>query len=337
MTRDQFSGCASVTLLLFSLLATPLAGLGAQETRPRCRLLCGVDLDLVRYLGDADEAVVDGAPSVAESSAGYVVAHRGLRTGVMRFSSTGEYLGTLGRAGQGPGEFQRISTVTLMGDEIWLWDIGNQRFVRMSLDGTLLGETSAGWATSTRWVVPLSDGTVVLNAHQPTPELVAHWVHRVDPVANEVVWSKGDDVEGFLGLAEERVLAASTDGGVWVARSRYVYEIYHLSAEGERTMTITPTRDWFTDWAEEPEATTGVGPGLLRPTSRIFGLYSSGDRLIVIGATGDRDWSDASAGGFLNIGRRFDSVVEVFDTRSGELLSSRRFDLPGEMLVGFTN
>jgi hypothetical protein len=290
------------------------------------------------YLGDTEEGVVDGAPTVLEIWDGYVVKHRGLPERLMVFSSEGSFVRFIGRPGQGPGEFASIASIAA-GDDglVWLLDEGNQRFVSVANDGEIGTEVPSRWGSVFRWMVPKADGTVIVNGHIPTTDLVARWVHRVRASDGELLWSVGDSEVGYTGLAAERVLAEDGAGGVWVAHSRREYEIYRLNEDGQRTMTISPNRAWFDEWAEEPSAISGDGAGLLRPTSRIFGLRAFGDRLVVIGATPDPDWSDASDDGFLDIGRRFDTVIEVFDVADGSLVSSKTFDLKEEMLVGFTN
>ena len=56
-----------------------------------------------------------------------------------RFSANGEYLGTIFRAGAGPGEYQNVTGMAVLSDDrLVVHDFGNARFNVYSADGRLL-------------------------------------------------------------------------------------------------------------------------------------------------------------------------------------------------------
>lgn len=51
----------------------------------------------------------------------------------------GTPLGTIGRDGEGPGDFSNLGTMAFLGDTLWVLDFGTYRFSYFTLDGALLG------------------------------------------------------------------------------------------------------------------------------------------------------------------------------------------------------
>lgn len=53
--------------------------------------------------------------------------------------ASGSFVGTIGRKGEGPGEFDRVGVMAIVGDTLWVLDHGLYRFSYFNLDGRLLG------------------------------------------------------------------------------------------------------------------------------------------------------------------------------------------------------
>jgi hypothetical protein len=53
--------------------------------------------------------------------------------------SDGAYVRTIGREGEGPGEFKSVGPLGMLGDTLWVLDYGTYRFSFFDLDGDLLG------------------------------------------------------------------------------------------------------------------------------------------------------------------------------------------------------
>jgi hypothetical protein len=97
---------------------------------------------------DLSIGVVDGEPAYAF---GRIVGVRSLEGGeivvldaqareLRVFDSQGRYMRTLGRRGQGPGEFSNNLTgiAGVAGDTVWVWDSGNLRVTTFGLEGEVL-------------------------------------------------------------------------------------------------------------------------------------------------------------------------------------------------------
>ena len=70
------------------------------------------------------------------------------------YDTTGKYLRTIGKPGSGPGEIGANSAgLEVMGDEVYVVDLGNQRLSRFSLEGEPLGDTHIDFAQAipARW------------------------------------------------------------------------------------------------------------------------------------------------------------------------------------------
>ena len=57
---------------------------------------------------------------------------------ITRFASNGARVSPIGRTGRGPGEFVRISSAGLLGDTLWVIDLGEPRATLFSRDGKVL-------------------------------------------------------------------------------------------------------------------------------------------------------------------------------------------------------
>ncbi len=59
------------------------------------------------------------------------------------YDAAGNLERVVGRQGQGPGEFQLLSHLGLLGDTVWVVDIGNRRITLFNRDGDLIGTVRA--------------------------------------------------------------------------------------------------------------------------------------------------------------------------------------------------
>lgn len=80
----------------------------------------------------------------ADPESGRIYALDGTAPRVVVFGEEGDYVGTLGREGGGPGEFRNPSALTVREDGVLVvWDTGRGVLSRWSPEGELLGEKSA--------------------------------------------------------------------------------------------------------------------------------------------------------------------------------------------------
>lgn len=86
---------------------------------------------------------------------------------IRRWTPDGQPAGSIGRRGEGPGEFQQPTGLGFFGDSLWVWDIEAYRVSYFGLDGEFLGSVSPRVdfgtmdETPPRPDRPLRDGTFI--------------------------------------------------------------------------------------------------------------------------------------------------------------------------------
>jgi len=113
------AGAAWPAGLGWSLSAAPLVTIGVEE-------------------GDSNY-VLDRVVAAVRLSDGRIVVANGLSNQLRYFDTAGRFLRTVGRKGQGPGEFNGLSWVgRLGGDSLLVWDRANARVSVVGPDGTFV-------------------------------------------------------------------------------------------------------------------------------------------------------------------------------------------------------
>ena len=99
------------------------------------------DYTLPRFDGDPDY-VFDQVFGLEPGPDGLVYSiHRGEAT-IRRWTADGLAAGAVGRAGEGPGEFQFLIDMGFFGDSLWAWDFRAYGVSYFDLDGEFLGSVS---------------------------------------------------------------------------------------------------------------------------------------------------------------------------------------------------
>ena len=73
------------------------------------------------------EALFGVPVSVVEDRNGNIYVSDFKMHNIKKFDSSGRFIKLLGRMGQGPGEFNRLSLMTLGKDRLVVWEMGNSR------------------------------------------------------------------------------------------------------------------------------------------------------------------------------------------------------------------
>lgn len=147
----------------------------------------------------------DFVRALAMSPVGILHSIHNGEASIRRWTPDGRPAGTVGRQGEGPGEFSRPINMGFFGDSLWVMDLGNYSFSYFDLEGAFLGSLSPTvdvsrdsdnpYASAVRPSLPLRDGTVYGISSAPsgavaTGELTESRHARLDSEGEELgtVW-----------------------------------------------------------------------------------------------------------------------------------------------------
>jgi hypothetical protein len=122
---------------------------------------------------------------------------------VLAFSGEGESLLAFGREGKGPGEFERVSDVSVAGDSIFVSDLRLGRLTIFDHEGAVVGVLGlgGGWWLGAEFIDRLDDGSVVLLKHEAPPaEMVGHVEFEAVLYRAAEVGDQPEVVDRFPGL-----------------------------------------------------------------------------------------------------------------------------------------
>lgn len=141
------------------------------------------------------------------------------------FSVDGEPLDTLGRPGEGPGEFLRVSALGVIGERVVVTDTRQRRFTWYTLDGALLDTRKMPaisfdppWTRGS--VIPAVHGTGILTPGIATSLVADH------PVRPQYLIDSAGVVLDTLppDLVAERLLHVEYEGGAALSTSKPLYQ-----------------------------------------------------------------------------------------------------------------
>jgi hypothetical protein len=254
------------------------------------------------------------------------------------FEPNGKYRETIGRKGQGPGEYTAISQVfVLPGDSIRLDDTRNGRYTILSPEYRVV-RTSPYPIAHYLSTILFPDGFAVTTKTLRTPQEVGLPLHRVNP-AGEIVRSFGADTPIYrTGMSNvfKRFLAPSSAPGQFHAAQFQAYVVERWDTAGRKVGEIVRDADWFRPWTTQPKLT----PDAPARNPVLFAIREDRQgRLWTFSEVPQADWkkhvhqSPYREGeptnwfiGGVTRNDGADTMVEVIDLASGQLLVSQRFD-----------
>jgi hypothetical protein len=198
--------------------------------------------DSAYLLYDADYAVADGQGRIFVRDSG--------NKRIQVFDAAGEYLLTIGREGQGPGEFSELNTLAVRGDTIVAGDRLNGRFSLFSSDGSLVETVrSEDFADSIAWLVGRDDGTyVALLAMRHSSTTVRSGVDpRLQSFRVAALSSELDEIRGLVAFPEYyRPMALRQVGrGLSMVRVDVPYAASPAIAAGSKGVIYASTLDKY--------------------------------------------------------------------------------------------
>ena len=259
-----------------------------------------------------------------------------------RFDAAGRFQSTIGRIGDGPGEFREpVAWGELGGDSLLVADVTLRRASVFGTDGSVA--RTFPLPVGARTVLVGSDRSLVANVPSGTSGGTWAPLTRIDR-EGKVAASFGGDSTGcgrLCGLVGVRLLAADADGAVWAARQLEDFVLERYDREGRRTRSLHIAADWFPSLDSFPPA-----PGDRFPFSIINSIaLDSAGRLWIAGSTADPDWESSlgparpGEGGttyrpVADVNRYRDGILDIRDTTTGALIAQHRFtDSPILLLV----
>lgn len=189
-------------------------------------------------------------------------AHAGEAT-IRRWTMDGTPAGSVGRKGEGPGEFQVPYQVGFFGDSLWVWDAAGGRVSYFDQQGEFLGSVAAradvGWEVGPVLpIAPLRDGTFMWMRRPPfsssgpgTPEAIPFAKIDADGRRLALIWEQPwephDDAGQTFGDAHLSGLGRRgllvVDRRVWTGEGDAAVRVSEIGFDGDTIFTAAVSYD----------------------------------------------------------------------------------------------
>jgi len=163
-------------------------------------------------------------PSVVHAAAGLVVVVDPPADRLHLVSRSGELMGSLGRSGEGPGEFRDLRDAVLDGDRLVVFDRGRRAIEYLSLDGDYLSS------------LPI-DGSPWGGILLPTGDLLVRGDFRTDP--------RESTLGTWIRIANGRAPTPFTPPPLEPLPEEQGVECADLSSWGDRVARLRRTTPWI--------------------------------------------------------------------------------------------
>lgn len=270
---------------------------------------------LRRYPG-ASAMTRNGTYLVSDPAAGGLLSE---------FDSVGTFLRSVGASGSGPGEFQRILKVLVLADDSVLV-VDDQLLRATVLAPDLTYVRSFTLPVPPYDVVEVQPNLIAVARAAPSPEGAVVLLERDGAVVRSLVPfdpSAGPPLP---------MLVAGGEAGIWSIKVAGDAVISRWDSAGAKAGSVTLSSDWVT-----PARGGAITPDT-PPSSQVRAIWESPEgQLWVLASVADPEWTEglgapmSGEGGTTSFkledrDKVFDTVIEVYDARTGVLLSTRRLD-----------
>ena len=336
------AGQIALVPLAVSLLATlPLASLSGQEKvsiRETTCHSCTIERTRLAVLGDQEgQGVVNPIFRIAIDREGrYLLRSAYTPEEIQVFDPDGRIERVVGGYGDGPGEFRFIRDIVPEEKGVAVFDFMHRRLTRLDSALELVETFAAPYDPFT--VVRMPGGGFAVSAQIRTRELAGAPIHVTDQ-EGRILRSFFEPNEVFrsdIPYSGKRLIAPGDGGSVW-AMPRTEYRIDHWSAAGSKVREFNRSVSWFRPHARD------IAPGQDEaPPPLVQGIVEDESGLLWTAVTvADADWRDgveerpgdvhSAVVGNKNL--YWDTVFEVIDPVSGEVLAATRVDEYAEHLL----
>jgi hypothetical protein len=268
--------------------------------------------------------------TVRDPDGGFLVVSTPMLHTAMLFDSTGVFVRSIGNAGGGPGEYQEIGPIVTHGDHRWFVDRVQQRISVLDADYGLAQEHKLPLRPWDLFVV--DDSTFLVSANTMTPAQIGIPFHLVRS-NGEIIRSFGESGRAVVAPVD-RYRVRSLGDGTFLAIGEGGYEVERWSLDGHRLSAWDRTGGWFADGQETAAARAAERPRLKPPVVRA--LVSRGNHLWVLIIVPDPRWRESrvevrQASGAVTFritddNLEYDSIIEVLDLESGQVVARTRID-----------
>lgn len=317
--------------------ATPSQDLRPLAVDSACA--CVMVLERVATLGNLDDSLSLSVRTViARDSRGrFYLAPVSPRGVVAIAQPSGQFIGTIGRAGSGPGDLGSVRHVRVgPGDVIYVLD--QARLTTFSPAGAFVRTSLLPSGLSAFRFVILGDSRIVLNNYSYTRQNLTLMSAQLGETRT---FGRSIDGQTFPDPDAMQVFLAAIDSGRFVSvqqNHRFLIQIWDTNGVMRRQLQRSPP--WFPPWSREQRL--AQGPRSL-PLPAMMGVYVDTIRrkVWVTAAVPDRSRRGVRERGAQrgvrevpgSIGMSladfpsiFDTIVEVIDWDSGKVEVSQRFD-----------
>ncbi|MEX2609452.1 MAG: hypothetical protein WEA24_05860 [Gemmatimonadota bacterium] len=294
---------------------------------------CRVTLDTLLVVSDEAMPGAFGiGPQVTRDPIGrwYVTSYGAGQVFVL--GPDGQHVATIGRSGEGPGEFRTISELAWVNGHLLAYDY---RLLRRShFDSTFQYVQGDPLPASFSSIEHFQNGTSAVAVHIATPDLVGYTIHLLDSdgASRHALGYTGDVVRPDQSAnTMRRRLGLEGDSVIWSA-PLFKYRLEAYALDGSLRRVLTRDVDWF------PES-SGSSMYPERPPAGLTDIHFD-DRAGILWALAqaqDPDWTPPPRPGPATQEKSnsaYDSVVEAIDVQTGEALAHIR--LP-DMMWGFSD
>lgn len=290
---------------------------------PVCRE-CRIELAPVATLGRMDDpssaqanAALAGCTVAATNDSTFLLGAVVGGGQIFKYGRDGRLVSTIGRKGEGPGDFGSRLLLVAAGDTVIVVDNDNARIVKMDPNGAILG--SFRLPVRVNSIARLANGRYLLHQTAMSPTAPLFWL----------LDGNGEEIAKVGRFAEERwtwdqwVVSPGKSADYWAA-SMWEYRLFRGWRDSLATAAIRDV-DWF------PSGTVfSLDILVTKPAAaKIMYLHETDDHLLwVFVLVADPDWKPGTP-----YERRaewyrdsFDTMIEVIDLEHGRVLASRRSD-----------
>lgn len=305
--------------------------------------VCRIVYDSVAVVGgaDPDRGVASGMQVSRDGLGNLYIAQVFNPQTIQVHDPSGRYVRSIGRGGEGPGEFLGLPRPPVFGrgDTLFVLDWIAGRVSTFTPQGAFVesASLSSGAGRHTALILATGDRWATVSERHVSPGIVRTSIGLVSR-DGRVTRSFGEELPpsapaGWTSAG--RRIATGRQGGIWSGRSnQYVLELW--DSTGNRALEVVRRAEWFPDWWEWPEGSATERP----PLPDLRAIWEDRQGLLwTVTAVADEHWRErrwesgrdggSTAGAqddlaYTLIDFVYDSMVEIIDVDNGAVVASAR-------------